>query len=101
MSQGIRLDDVALTAASSSLAAAATRMLRRNVRRPRAVPTVSGVSGEIERFLRALEVAREALSAATESAGLAVTSLAEHGTALDADTAAAVPGDTVRNGGTR
>ena len=91
MSDSLRLTDAALSGAGRKLLEAAVGMLKNNVGRPAAVPTVSGASADIDLYLRGFSVARAALADAAKSASLTVSATMEQSDALDAEIAAALP----------
>lgn len=101
MSDSLKLNDAVLSGAGRKLVEAAVGMLNNNVRRPVAVPTISGASAEIDIYLRGLSVARAALADAAKSASLALSSTMERSAALDSEIAAALPaGYSLREGAT-
>lgn len=100
MSTGMRLADAALADAGFALVGAAERMLRSGVRRPAALPTISGAGERVELYLRGLAVARAALADAATSAGHAVSATLAQSTELDAVIAATLPPGFSLGGGT-
>lgn len=101
MSDSLKLNDAVLLESGRRLVEAAVGMLHNNVKRPAAVPTISGASAEIDLYLRGFSVARAALADAAKSASLALSSTMEQSAALDSEIAAALPaGFSLRESGT-
>ncbi|MCS3429405.1 hypothetical protein [Leucobacter aridicollis] len=101
MADSLRLTGAALDEATERLSGAVIDMRESTPLRHRAMPTLTGVSAEIDRFTQGLAIAQAALSDAARSALVTIAGLRESGADLDVLLAAALAGGPTLVGDSR